>query len=652
MSAIFGMFRFDGMDVAPRDLERMADALVHRGPDGRKYTAAGGIGLGHCLMRVNREDLFEVQPWCDPEAGLTLVADCRLDNRQQLAAIFGIAAPELRSMPDSALLMRAYKTWGENCAEHLLGDFAFAVWHARARKLLLARDHMGLRYVLYHRSPGFLAFATEAKALWAVPDVPRQLSEATIGRWLLGAPSTTSDATLFDGICQVSGGTTVVVQADGKIATRRYWEPHADPAWLNRSEDDYVGRFRAVLAEAVESRIGRLIGPPALCLSAGFDSAAIAGVAGPAVTAHRRKLITVSSVLAEGHDHVRGNVRRWVESCRRHMPHLDVRYVCTDAEDIVPDTRSFLYANGLPDFADPVNDKLFQAASAAGARLVMDGFGGDDTLNPHGGAVLTDWLRAGQFRRFFREARAHLRIGSRSLGQILLNDIIVGQAPFRLRQAWRKLRRAKPPWAILPIAPAFAARLIDTGIIDAADMYQGLHPYSTQHSRLIHDLRMASAMPSPPCGVGAAARGLDLTRPMLDRRVVEFGLAIPQDLWVKDGWPRHLARRALCDVYPPEFQSRLRSGDSRMPGFFEALRAALPALEAEIERLRLDANLNQYFDFASIENALRDANDFDPVAAASMGSSEAKRRVRARRALRAFHAASYIAWFDRANVSR
>ncbi|HXQ17420.1 MAG TPA: N-acetylglutaminylglutamine amidotransferase, partial [Caulobacteraceae bacterium] len=89
MSAIFGILRFDGGAVAASDLERMGATLRHRGPDGRKVAVEGPVGLGHCVMRVNQEDLFEAQPIRDRAADLTLVADCRIDNREELAGEFG-----------------------------------------------------------------------------------------------------------------------------------------------------------------------------------------------------------------------------------------------------------------------------------------------------------------------------------------------------------------------------------------------------------------------------------------------------------------------------------------------------------------------------------------------------------------------------------
>jgi asparagine synthase (glutamine-hydrolysing) len=86
VSGIFGILRFDGSATAERDLARMARAMAHRGPDGHDFAIQGAAGLGHSLMRVTREDSFEAQPLLDRECGLILVADCRLDNREQLAA--------------------------------------------------------------------------------------------------------------------------------------------------------------------------------------------------------------------------------------------------------------------------------------------------------------------------------------------------------------------------------------------------------------------------------------------------------------------------------------------------------------------------------------------------------------------------------------
>lgn len=635
MSAIFGILRFDGEEMNARDLERMSHTLAHRGPDGRKFVVDGAVGLGHCLMRVNQEDMFEAQPLHDVEASLTLVADCRIDNREELADVFNLSAVDTREMPDSAFILRAYKTWGENCAEHLLGDFVFAIWDGRAKKLVIARDHMGQRYLHYHRGNGFFVFATDVRALWAVPRVPRKLSDIMIGRYLLMAPSLTSNASLFEGIHFPFGGSTLVVDADGKMTERRYWEPHADPTWLNRTEDEYVEHFRSALSEAVECRIRRLIAPPALCLSAGYDSAAIAGLTGPVLTAQGRKMIAVSSVMAEDYDGPLPHARRWVELCRRGMSHLDVRYfVRTNESDYADVASIFFEDNSIPDLNGNITSFFFRRASAAGARLIMDGLGGDDTLNPRGGGSLRYLLKTRRYGRFLTEAIAHRRKGLRAVKQILWNDMFVGQAPFWLLRTLRRMRRGTTPsWADWPISQSFAAALVETNAIDPSEVLSSLRPYAPMRARLEWSLRAGTARSCPHFANLAASHALDITRPMLDKRGVEFGLAIPEDLYVRNGRDRYLACRALANIYPREFQTRLPNQDPRDPDYVRMLRAALPILEAEVEQLAQNTTLRKYIDFIKLRNALNELRE---------GASFSPKILHA---LRAFNAAKCVAAF-------
>ena len=257
----------------------------------------GPVGLGHCLMRVNQEDLFERQPLVDREAELTLVADCRIDNREELADAFGLSAADIRDMPDSAFVLRAYKKWGEDCAEHLLGDFAFAIWDGRRRKLVLGRDHMGQRTSIYHHGKDFFAFATEIKALWALPDVPRRSGRMRgwSGFILENRTAPPDGSYAFRLSAAAIPGGAAFGRDRPTISSRRYWEPHAGPG---------DGARRGLLRRELSPSSPRPwpAGAPAdraagTAAERRLDSAAIAGLAGPALTAKGRKLITVSSVL-------------------------------------------------------------------------------------------------------------------------------------------------------------------------------------------------------------------------------------------------------------------------------------------------------------------------------------------------------------------
>jgi asparagine synthase (glutamine-hydrolysing) len=314
MSAIFGIVRFDGNPVSARELERMGHILAHRGPDGRHTTIEDRAGVGQCLLRVNREDWYEAQPIQD--GGLTLVADLRLDNREALAEAIGIAIDVLRDMPDSDVLLAAYRHWGEDCVDHLLGDFVFALWDARDRTLLMARDPMGQRGVYFHHGNGFFAFASEVKALWAVEGVPRRLSDLGIAQRVLAPLDPNPGGTIYDAIGTLGGGMVLRLNADGAVSKRTYWEPHAAPEHLGRDEAYYVDAYRAVVTEAVACRVRRLARAPALCFSGGFDSGSIAAIAGPIVAAQGRRIVAVASVLDEGERRLVSDARAAVEAVR------------------------------------------------------------------------------------------------------------------------------------------------------------------------------------------------------------------------------------------------------------------------------------------------------------------------------------------------
>jgi len=413
MSAVFGILRFDGALVSSRDLERMSNTPAHRRPNGRKLVVNGPVGLGHCLMQVNREDQFEVQPLRDGNADLMVVADLRLDNREELAAALGIDATMLRELPDSALVLRAYKAWADNCAERLLGDFAFAIWDGSARKLVLARDHMGQRYVHYHRGEDFFVFATDIKALWSCPNVPRVLADAQIGRVLLRDFSQREGETLFDGIYGLTGATVMTVGLDGKIERRRYWEPRSDPAHEGRDEAYYVAAYRRVLGEAVACRVRRALRPPGMLFSGGYDSAAIAGLADPVVAKSGRKLVAAASAMPADY---RGNIRHaraWVDICARDMPQLDIHYVTREGTNLLTGLDEAFVENDLPAGAYHfVDHQLLSTLAGAGAQVIMDGHGGDYTLNPRGQAALAVFSDSRDTLLFLRTARPSAPVGA------------------------------------------------------------------------------------------------------------------------------------------------------------------------------------------------------------------------------------------------
>ena len=583
------------------------------------------------MMRITAEDTFDGQPLHDGD--LTLVADLRLDNREELAMALSVSAETLAGMPDSALLLAAVKTWGADCVDHLIGDFAFAVWDAGKRTLTLARDHMGQRHVFFHQGQGFFAFASEIKGLWALPQVPRILIEESVAQLLLFDESNEIGTTIYEGIQFIPGGTVMTVSADGSVTSRRYWEPHADPAHEGHDDTYYIETYRKVLAEAVACRLRRATRPGGLFMGGGFDSSAICALAGQVVATQGSKLIAVSSVMPENYSGTVRHARRWVDMCRRHMPHLDVRYVTREGLDIFSGMEAaFLSNDNLHSPRGYVTRAMMAEVASAGARVLMDGHGGDYTVNPRSPAALVSLLRTFQLSRFFSEFNAARRHLGLSVGKTVIRGIVLQIVPRSWLHLWTRYRNGLNLFG--PTLP-LSRRVIATRSKHARSRIRG-RSRGSQRVAMERALRYQQNVPAQAFSVAAAAQGLEFTQPFHDKRVVEFGLAIREDLYFKNGKMRYLAREALKELYPPGFQGRPPGNDDFVPDVLAMAKRVEPRVLTEIDRMEKAGYLSRYFDFPRMRVMLTrrtierhsSGNEYDT-----------------RQAMLAFLAARYIEWF-------
>src|SRR5688572_32913607 len=123
----------------------MSRSLAHRGPDGDSTWGAGSVGLGHRMFYSTPESRRERQPIVVRDGDIVLTADARLDNREELIRVLGFDHRSSGDITDPDLILGAYERWGSRCPEHLLGDFAFAVWDRKRQAMVCARDHFGIK---------------------------------------------------------------------------------------------------------------------------------------------------------------------------------------------------------------------------------------------------------------------------------------------------------------------------------------------------------------------------------------------------------------------------------------------------------------------------------------------------------------------------
>lgn len=160
MSGIVGIIYADNRSVESKKLEQMTAKIAHRGLDGIHTWYGEGIGLGHLMLWTTPESVQEKLPLLNTTRYLILTADARIDNRSELIDALNLE----KNITDSQIILAAYEKWGTCCCEYLLGDFAFAIWEHRQKRLFCARDHLGVKPFFYYHSPEFFIFASEIKS--------------------------------------------------------------------------------------------------------------------------------------------------------------------------------------------------------------------------------------------------------------------------------------------------------------------------------------------------------------------------------------------------------------------------------------------------------------------------------------------------------
>lgn len=272
MCGITGLYQWaDDPDVVRTRVRDMCQAIVHRGPDDEGIFVGPSIGLG-----MRRLSIIDVdgghQPIQNEDGSVSVVFNGEIYNFQSLREELERRGHRFKTKTDTEVIVHAYEEDGPDCVKHFNGIFTFAIWDHRRRRLVLARDRMGVKPLYYVQIGAKLAFASEVKALLTLPEVPRVLDPLAAAQYFrLGfvpAPNT-----LFEGIRKIPAGWRLIAEK-GRVELQRYWDwEFKQPAhvWTFEESRD---RLRDVLRESVS---GQMVSDVALgaFLSGGVDSTGV-----------------------------------------------------------------------------------------------------------------------------------------------------------------------------------------------------------------------------------------------------------------------------------------------------------------------------------------------------------------------------------------
>jgi asparagine synthase (glutamine-hydrolysing) len=275
MCGLVGIFGGKGDPTErQRIVRRMADTLVHRGPDGEGYEFTEGCDFGFRRLAII-DVAADSPPYANEDRSIWSMANAEIYNSGEILPVLEARGHTFRTHVDTEVIPHLYEEYGVDLVDHLNGMFAFCVWDERKRTLLLGRDRTGEKPLFYWWNNGQLVFASELRAILAHPDAPRAVDPVALRRYLLHDyfPAPLSP---IAGIRKLPAGHVLTVR-DGRLSVRCYWDL-AD----HFNQPEIAGMSPAAIAEEVDRRMAKAVErrrradvPVGVFLSGGIDSSAI-----------------------------------------------------------------------------------------------------------------------------------------------------------------------------------------------------------------------------------------------------------------------------------------------------------------------------------------------------------------------------------------
>ncbi len=577
MSGIFGIFDLGNQRVPTNSLERLAELMAHRGPDGIHIRQEGGVGFGHCMLHTTPESLHENLPYAEPESGLTITADARLDNRAELAEQLGLKIGSLDDLSDSQLILAAYKKWGVDCCIKLLGDFSLAIWDSPRQRLFAVRDALGIKPFYYYSTPRAFSFCSEVMPLCKLQPRLPEVNEGMVGEYLAFQFSSRRE-TLFKDLFRLPPGHYLVVE-DGRVSIHRYWDLSFGRALYYKDQNQYAEHFLDLFRQSVTCRMRSHL-PVSAELSGGLDSSSIvATVCGLKQVSPAQELNPFALIFpglpCDEQNYIDSVANRW-----------DIPVDRVPAQHFQPPDwkRQVLRSYHYPDMPNlSMCDTLVEKVQATGSRVVLSGIGGDEWFTGYGLNVF-DLAVHHRFGELFREMRRQRGLGYKALFNQGTRVLLWPAVPFFLkkRRCEKNIRRAFPEWLL----PSFIAR---TNLVDRIAMADGrLHQQNlidaSYYRYICSDLE---GFFLETLDRHRAFAGVENRYPFLDRRLIEFAANLPEYQKSQGGQTKHIVRQGLTGLLPEAVRTRT---DKAEFSYFFGQAFLLPAFEKTMNELTITAN--------------------------------------------------------------
>jgi len=561
MCGINGLVHTDPRHPVDRELlRRLTTTMAHRGPDADGFFWGDGAALGH--RRLSIIDLSTGdQPIYNEDRSKVVVLNGEIYNFRELRTELEQRGHRFGTLSDTEVIVHGWEEWGDACIARLRGMFGIALWDARARRLLLARDRVGKKPVYYVHDDERLLFASELKAIVGDPSVKRAVSAEALDDYLtFGAVP--APRTVYAGIQQLPPAHYLVWEG-GRVRTVEYWDPTSVVLAGPRRESDYLEEFESIFAEAVRLRLISDV-PLGAFLSGGVDSSAV--VAGMAAESGRPVITTTITFPHSSFDeapHARAVARALGTD------HTEV-VVEPHAVDVLPRLAWHLDEP----FADSSAVPSYYVAKAARQRVTvaLSGDGGDEVFAGYEwrygmnllearvrglvpgalrrsllGPLSTAWPKGDRLPRALRW-KFFLRNLSLSPEEAYFTDMSLFTPGDKRTLLTAEFRRSLGGYTPFTAFRTHFDRVRDRDHLSRI-LYVDLKTY-LPNDILVKMDRMAMAS------------SLEVRSPLLDHRVIEFAAGLPSNLKYRRGVSKYLLKRYAERRVPPAVIHRPKMGFS------------------------------------------------------------------------------------------
>ena len=556
MCGICGVFNFDGAPVDAAALDAMRDTLIHRGPDEAGSWIDGGVGLA--MRRLSIIDLAQGhQPIWNEDHTVGVVFNGEIYNYPELRERLAARGHRLRTQSDTEVIVHLYEDHREGCLAHLDGMFAFALWDARRQQMLIARDRLGEKPLVYFADDRRLVFASELKAV-TVAGVPREIDlEAAYHYFTM--MSVPAPHTIFRHVRKLLPGHYLTCDRRGTLTIRQYWDVTNWTPPSGTREPDRLAQLEDRLERSVRQRLISDV-PLGALLSGGIDSSLM-------VALMSRLSNAPVKTFSVGFDDQDG---------ANELPHARrvAKQFGTDHHEIVvrPDIPDLLqklvwFWDEPFGVSSAVPTYLVSRVAREHVKVVITGDGGDEVFAGYPRYRWDRWAdRAGgpgaMIGRYAAPMLAPLASGRPSLRRaerFFLSLTMTPDARYAYYLSKIDARQKRALFTPDLLAEFDRCGLRDSAMLEAA--YRGFSGHDRLSRRLYGDLKtsLADEMLTKVDRMSMAA-SLEARPPLLDHHLVEFAATLPSTDKLRGGVSKFLLRRAAAEMLPPDILHRPKHG--------------------------------------------------------------------------------------------